>query len=66
MIKRNLLKESQIDIPFAVGGQLRSQREGDLESCLDFVQVISPQIDGLKMITHFKFIFFKPAIKESR
>ena len=28
--------------------------------------MISPQIDGLKMITHLKIIFFKPAIKESR
>ena len=36
--KKKLPKESQIDIPFGAGGQLRSQREGDLESCLDFVQ----------------------------
>ena len=31
--KKKLPKESQIDIPFGAGGQLRSQREGDLESC---------------------------------
>ena len=36
--EKKLPKESQIDIPFGAGGQLRSQREGDLESCLDFVQ----------------------------
>ena len=58
MIKRNLLKESQIDIPFAVGGQLRSQREGDLESCLDFVQKwFHPRLMVLKW-SHILNLFF--------
>lgn len=56
--KKKLLKESQIDIPFGAGGQLRSQREGDLESCLDFVQKsFHPRLMVLKW-SHILNLFF--------
>lgn len=62
--KKKLPKESQIDIPFGAGGQLRSQREGDLESCLDFVQKwFHPRLMVLKWSHILNFFFLNPPSK---